>query len=70
MTTPDLLPIEYRAPLVNPSPSGLFAATTWTDDEIPRWLAGSVRIRWHNYSARMRSASGQPTGAAILILTS
>lgn len=36
MTTPDLLPIEFAAPLVNPSPSGLFAATTWTDDEIPR----------------------------------
>ena len=50
ITTPDLNPVEFEAPLVNPSPSGLFAATTWTDDEVPRWLAGGVRVRLHNYS--------------------
>ena len=50
ITTPDLNPVEFEAPLVNPSPSGLFAAPTWTDDEVPRWLAGGVRVRLHNYS--------------------
>lgn len=49
MTTPALNPVEFEAPLVNPSPTGLYAATSWTDDEVPRWLAGGVRVRPHNY---------------------
>lgn len=49
MTTPSLNPIIFEAPLANPSPNGLFAATTWTDDTIPRWLASGVQVRLHNY---------------------
>ncbi|WAB09189.1 major capsid pentamer protein [Gordonia phage LittleMunchkin] len=49
--TPDLLPVNYEAPLVNPSPAGLYSTVTWVEDGAvpPRWLAGGVRIRPHNY---------------------
>jgi hypothetical protein len=55
MTTPVAAPlpaVEFEAPLVNPAPYGLYAATTWTelaDDEPARWLGEGVRIRTHNY---------------------
>ncbi|GAC68869.1 hypothetical protein [Gordonia soli] len=50
-STPDLLPVNYEAPLVNPSPGGLYPATTWTQDGVgvPRWLASGVRVRPHNF---------------------
>lgn len=52
MTTPvqTLNPVEFEAPLVNPSPNGLYAATAWTDETgAPRWLASGVRVRPHNF---------------------
>ncbi|MBS4103894.1 hypothetical protein [Tsukamurella paurometabola] len=52
MTTPNstLLPVEFEAPLVNPTTIGLYGATTWAaPDTVPRWLQSGVRIRPHNY---------------------
>lgn len=52
MTAPaqTLSPVEFEAPLVNPSPNGLYVATAWTDETgAPRWLASGVRIRPHNF---------------------
>ncbi|UOW92998.1 major capsid pentamer protein [Gordonia phage CaiB] len=52
MTTPvpqTLNPVEYEAPLVNPSPNGLYPVTAWTDEAVTRWLAEGVRVRLHNY---------------------
>jgi hypothetical protein len=51
MTTPVLLPaVEFDAPLVNPSPGGLYPVTTWVDVEgASRFLGEGVRIRPHNY---------------------
>lgn len=44
------LPVYFEAPLVNPSPTGLYAVTQWTDDAGPlRWLSGGVEVRRHNY---------------------
>jgi hypothetical protein len=44
------LPVYFEAPLVNPSPTGLYAATQWTDEAgPPRWLDSGVEIRRHNY---------------------
>lgn len=49
-STPGLLPVEFDAPLVNPSPGGLLSAVTWTQEGgTPRWLASGVRIRVHNF---------------------
>lgn len=43
-------PVEFESPLVNPSPNGLYPATSWTDESgAPRWLASGVRIRPHNF---------------------
>lgn len=43
-------PVVFEAPLVNPSPNGLFAATSWTDQADPlRWLASGVDVRVFNY---------------------
>lgn len=47
-----LTPIQFDAPLINPSPGGLFAVTLWSDTaagDPPRWLAEGVQIRPHNY---------------------
>ena len=45
-----LAPIEFDAPLLNPSPTGLHSATTFTEETgAPRWLAAGVRIRVHNF---------------------
>ncbi|GAB2671972.1 hypothetical protein GCM10027169_37220 [Gordonia jinhuaensis] len=54
MTTPvaqTLNPVEYEAPLVNPSPNGLYTVTTFVSQasDVPRWLAEGVRVRPHNY---------------------
>lgn len=48
MTT--LAPVVFDAPLLNPAPNGLFAATTWQTDAGPlRWLASGVDIRRYNF---------------------
>ncbi|WP_133690958.1 hypothetical protein [Mycobacterium sp. BK086] len=40
----------FDAPLVNPSPNGLFGATRWQEDEGPlRWLKPGVDVRVFNY---------------------
>ena len=45
-----LAPIELDAPPLNPSPTGLYSATTFTEETgAPRWLAAGVRIRVHNF---------------------
>lgn len=55
MTTPTpqtLNPVEFDAPLVNPAPDGLYAATSFLAQgaaDVPRWLASGVRVRPHNY---------------------
>lgn len=50
MTTA-LAPIEFDAPLVNPAPNSLYAATTWPADPVlaPRWLPSGVHFRKWNY---------------------
>lgn len=50
-TIPAPLPaIEWEVPLVNPSPSGLYTATSWTEVTGPsRFLGEGVRFRSHNY---------------------
>lgn len=51
MTTPAVIPaLEWDVPLVNPSPSGLYTATSWTEVTGPsRFLGAGVRFRSHNY---------------------
>lgn len=51
MTTPAVIPaLEYEVPLANPSPSGLYTATSWTEVSGPsRFLGAGVRFRTHNY---------------------
>lgn len=50
MTTPALLPVQFKPPLVNPVP-GLYSATTWTEESgAERWLAAGVEFRPVNYS--------------------
>ncbi|QTI66870.1 hypothetical protein [Gordonia polyisoprenivorans] len=55
MTTPTpqtLNPVEFDAPLINPAPDGLYAATSFLAQgatDVPRWLASGVRVRPHNY---------------------
>lgn len=47
-----MLAVNFEAPLVNPSPGGLYAVTSWTEtapSEPPRWLASGVQVRTHNY---------------------
>ncbi|MFA5711480.1 hypothetical protein [Mycolicibacterium sp.] len=49
-TSPLLLPVPFDAPLANPAPNGLFAATTWVEEDGPlRWLDGGVDVRVFNY---------------------
>lgn len=48
-TTPGLDPVRFDAPLVNPSPNGLYGVTTWDETTLPRWLASGVEVRPHNY---------------------
>jgi len=50
MTTPVIQALIFDPPLVTPSPQGLYAATTWTDDPGPsRFLSDGVQIRPWNY---------------------
>lgn len=50
MTSAVLDPVRFDAPLVNPSPTGLFGATQWTSDDKPfRWLPSGVEVRPFNY---------------------
>jgi len=48
---PAALPaLEFEVPLVNPSPSGLYTATSWTEVTGPsRFLGAGVRFRTHNF---------------------
>ncbi|MCV7223638.1 hypothetical protein [Mycolicibacterium elephantis] len=42
----DMLPVRFDAPLLNPAPNGLFAATQWADETGPlRWLDSGVEVR-------------------------
>jgi len=48
--TASLSPVVFDAPLVNPSPTGLFGAVSWIDEDAPlRWLGAGVDIRVFNY---------------------
>ena len=48
--TATLSPVQWDAPLVNPSPAGLYAAASWTDEDAPnRWLSSGLVVRPHNY---------------------
>ncbi|WP_137810846.1 MULTISPECIES: hypothetical protein [Gordonia] len=48
--TPNLSPVRFEAPPVNPSPQGLYYSTAWTDQAgAPRWLASGVQVRPHNF---------------------
>lgn len=43
-------PVVFEAPLVNPAPNGLFAATSWQQTDGPlRWLDSGVDVRVFNY---------------------
>ncbi|PVB44647.1 hypothetical protein [Mycobacteroides abscessus] len=47
-----MLPVQFEVPLANPSPQGLFAATTWTDTPAgapSRFLTAGVDVRVHNF---------------------
>jgi len=43
--------LEFEAPLLNPSPGGLYSVVTWVQDggDVARFLGEGVRIRPHNY---------------------
>jgi hypothetical protein len=42
--------VYFEAPLVAPTSPGLYAVTSWTEEDGPlRWLDGGVQIRPHNY---------------------
>ena len=50
--TSGFAPVRFDAPLVNPSPNGLFAVTTWStseEGEPLRWLPAGIEIRSFNY---------------------
>lgn len=48
--TSSLSPVVFDPPLVNPSPTGLFSAVAWTDEDGPlRWLGPGVDVRVWNY---------------------
>lgn len=54
--TAALLPIEFEAPQIEPTPGGLYAATTWaTETGPPRWLASGIRVRVTNYGGEAAS---------------
>jgi len=60
--------VIFEAPLVNPSPGGLYAATTWPNDlstESPRWLLGGVQIRRHNYGVEQAAGVWAPGWCGI-----
>lgn len=48
--TAALSPVQFDAPLVNPAPNGLVAATQWVEESGPlRWLPSGVDFRVFNY---------------------
>lgn len=48
--TSALSPVTFDAPLLNPAPNGLFAATQWTDETGPlRWMPSGVDFHVFNY---------------------
>lgn len=50
-THPDMLPVRFEAPPVNPAPGGLYSSVFWTDvgtDEVSRHLTG-VEVRGANF---------------------
>lgn len=48
--TSALMPVQFDAPLANPAPNGLFAATSWQDETGPlRWLPSGMDVRVFNY---------------------
>lgn len=50
--------VEFTPPLVEPSSSGLFAATLWTEEtSLPRWLAHGVRLRPQNYGGELSAGT-------------
>lgn len=50
MTITELMPVIYDAPFVNPSPTGLYAVMSWTEEAGPaRFLANGVQVRPWNY---------------------
>ncbi len=50
--------VEFAPPLVNPSSTGLFAATQWTEETgLPRWLAQGVRLRPQNYGGELSAGT-------------
>ncbi|OBF93045.1 hypothetical protein A5773_20065 [Mycobacterium sp. 852014-52450_SCH5900713] len=51
-TYTEMLPVPFTAPLMNPAPNGLYAATLWAEegDGPTRWLDSGVEIRGANYS--------------------
>lgn len=50
MTSSVINPVVFDAPLVSPSPNGLFGVTQWQEDDGPlRWLKPGVDVRVFNY---------------------
>ena len=55
MTTAVLMPVNFDAPLVNPSPGGLVPAVSWTESAEPlRWLAEGIEVKPFNYGGDER----------------
>lgn len=45
-----LVPVDFEAPLVNPSPGGLVPAVSWTASSEPlRWLTEGIEVKPFNY---------------------
>lgn len=47
-----LLPVVLDAPPVDPTVQGLYAVTTWTDQDVPRWLDSGIVIRPMNFGGQ------------------
>ncbi|AZF93658.1 major capsid pentamer protein [Mycobacterium phage Faze9] len=53
-TESSALPVQFDAPLVNPSPQGLYGATQWSEDAGPsRFLISGVDVLAHNYGGAL-----------------
>lgn len=69
MTT-GFAPVYFDAPLVNPSPGGLFATTLWTEESgAPRWLPSGLEVRPFNYGLSGFGVWVAPWNAAEADLT-
>ena len=68
-----MLPVHFGVPLLNPSPNGLYVATSWSEvgqNEPSRHLTG-VEVRRPNYggdnAGRVAVADGpEPTACPVL----